>query len=60
MHPMKYVGLLMGYIEQEYDNVPDYVEPEMDDHFRECWERLEPIPNAAGLFYEKFLRAKAL
>lgn len=57
---MKYVGLLMGYIEQEYDNVPDYVEPEMDDHFRECWERLEPIPNAAGLFYEKFLRVKAL
>lgn len=59
MHPMTYVGLLMGYLEQEYDNLPDYVSEEMDDHFRECWERGENIPNAAGLFYEKFLRVEA-
>lgn len=59
MHPMKYVSLLMNYIEQEYDNIPDYVTPEMDEHFRECYEREEPIPNAAGLFYEAFLKAEA-
>ena len=44
---MRYVSLLMNYIEQEYDNIPDYVTPEMDEHFRECYEREEPIPNAA-------------
>lgn len=59
MHPMRYVSLLMSYIEQEYDNIPDYVTPDMEEHFRECWEREEPIPNAAGLFYETFLRAEA-
>ena len=32
---------------------------EMDEHFRECYEREEPIPNAAGLFYETFLKAEA-
>lgn len=58
MNPMKYVSLLMNYIEQEYDNIPDYVTPEMDEHFRECYQREESIPNAAGLFYETFLRAK--
>lgn len=58
MHPMKYVGILMNYIEQEYDNTPDCVSPEMDDHFRECWENQENIPNAAGLFYEKFLKVQ--
>jgi hypothetical protein len=31
----------------------------MEEHFRECWGRDEPIPNAAGLFYETFLRASA-
>lgn len=59
MHPMKYISLLMNYIEQEYDNIPEHVTPEMEEHFRDCWEREEPIPNAAGLFYETFLRAKA-
>lgn len=58
MHPMKYVSLLMNYIEQEYDNIPDYVTPEMEECFRECFEREELIPNAAGLFYETFLRVK--
>lgn len=56
---MKYVSLLMNYIEQEYDNIPEHVTQEMEDHFRECWERGESIPNAAGLFYESFLRANA-
>lgn len=58
MNPMKYISLLMNYIEQEYDNIPDYVTPEMDEYFRECLEKEELIPNAAGLFYETFLRAK--
>lgn len=59
MHPMKYVSLLMKYIEEEYDNIPEYLTPEMDEHFLACYAREEPIPNAAGLFYENFLRAKA-
>jgi len=59
MTPMKYVSLLMNYIEQEYDNIPENVTDEMDDCFRECWEHEELIPNAAGIFYETFLRAKA-
>lgn len=59
MHPMKYVSLLMKYIQQEYDNTPEEFTSEMDEHFRACYERKEPIPNAAGLFYENFLRAKA-
>jgi hypothetical protein len=60
MHPMKYIKLLMYYIEQEYDNIPEYLTPEMDEHFRECYERQESIPNAAGMFYEAFLRDKVL
>lgn len=59
MHPMKYISILMGYIEQEYDNIPEVVTPEMDDYFRACLERMEPIPNAAGMFYETFLKASA-
>jgi len=55
MHPMKYVSLLMGYIEQEYDNVPEHVTPEMDAFFRDSYERQELIPNAAGLFHETFM-----
>jgi hypothetical protein len=49
----------MEYIEQEYDNIPEFVTPEMEDYFRECFERKELIPNAAGVFYETFLKAKA-
>lgn len=60
MFLMKYISILMGYIEQEYDNIPDFVTPEMEEHFRTCAEREELIPNAAGMFYETFLRAKAL
>lgn len=56
---MKYVSLLMNYIEQEYDNIPDYVSTEMEEYFRVCAETGELIPNAAGMFYELFLRAKA-
>lgn len=55
---MKYVSLLMGYIEQEYDNIPDSVTDEMDEYFLECANRGELIPNAAGMFHEIFLRAK--
>ena len=55
---MKYISLLMGYIEQEYDNIPDGVTDEMDEYFLECANRGELIPNAAGMFHEIFLRAK--
>jgi hypothetical protein len=55
---MRYVGLLMGYIESEYDNVPDFVTPEMDEYFLECANRGELIPNAAGMFHETFMRAR--
>ena len=59
MHPMKYISLLMNYIEQEYDNIPESVTPEMDEYFLECVNRGELIPNAAGMFYDIFLRVKA-
>ena len=58
MHPMKYVSLLMNYIEQEYDNIPESVTPEMDDYFLECTNRGELIPNAAGMFHELFMKVK--
>ena len=59
MEFMKYVSLLMNYIEQEYDNIPEIVTPDMDEYFRVCAEAGELIPNAAGIFYETFLRANA-
>lgn len=59
MTPMKYIALLMNYIEQEYDNIPESVTPEMEEYFLECYQREELIPNAAGMFYETFLRANA-
>lgn len=55
---MKYVSLLMNYIEQEYDNIPEIVTPEMDEYFLECANTGELIPNAAGMFHEIFLRAR--
>lgn len=56
---MNYVSLLMNYIEQEYDNIPDSVTPDMEEYFCACAEAGELIPNAAGMFYETFLRANA-
>jgi hypothetical protein len=58
MHPMKYISLLMNYIEQEYDNIPESVTPEIEDYFLECANRGELIPNAAGMFHELFMKAK--
>lgn len=55
----KYISRLMNYIEQEYDNIPDDLTPEMDEYFLSCLENKDAIPNAAGMFYETFLRAKA-
>jgi hypothetical protein len=48
----------MQYIEMEYDNIPASVTPEMEEFFHECFESDPPVcyPNAAGLFYETFLR----
>lgn len=53
-----YVGSLMCYIEAEYDNIPKKVTPEMEQFFNECFDQDPPMcyPNAAGLFYEMFLR----
>lgn len=54
-----YIRRLMGYIELEYDNIPEDVTAPMAEHFNECFDEGMNIPNAAGLFYEKFLRASA-
>lgn len=53
-----YVCGLMNYIEMEYDNIPDNVSEEMHEYFMECFNDGEPVcyPNAAGVFYERFLR----
>lgn len=58
MHPMMYVSLLMNYLQEEYDNIPTSFTLEMDEFFRGCFEKNESIPNAAGMFYETFLRSK--
>lgn len=54
-----YIATLMSYIEMEYDNIPSEVTPEMDRFFNDCFDRRSCYPNAAGLFYDNFLRAKA-
>jgi hypothetical protein len=48
----------MTYIELEYDNIPEHVTPEMEAFFEECFSPGSPtcLPNAAGLFYERFLK----
>lgn len=53
-----YVSSLMSYIELEYDHIPEVVTPEMEEFFHDCFDRDPPMcyPNAAGLFYETFLR----
>jgi len=54
-----YICALMNYIEAEYDNIPPYVTQEMEDYFMECFADGVPVclPNAAGEFYERFLRS---
>lgn len=53
-----YVCALMTYIELEYENIPEFVTPEMEAFFEECFGAGEPtcLPNAAGMFYERFLK----
>lgn len=53
-----YIASLMNYIEMEYENVPDVVSPEMEQYFYDCFDQEPPTcyPNAAGVFYETFLR----
>lgn len=58
MHPMKWLGLVMSYIDAEYDNIPEALTSEMEEYFREAYNRQELIPNAAGGFAEIFLKAK--
>jgi len=53
-----YIGALMTYIELEYDNIPETVSDEMCGFFEECFEQDPPLclPNAAGAFWERFLK----
>jgi hypothetical protein len=48
----------MTYIELEYDNIPEFVTPEMEAFFEECFAEGSPVclPNAAGDFYQRFLK----
>ena len=53
-----YIGALMNYISMEYDNLPTEVTDEMESYFVECFEQ-DPVvcfPNAAGEFYERFMK----
>lgn len=53
-----YVHALMSYIEMEYDNIPPEVTEEMAHYFVECFNQEPPVclPNAAGIFWERFLK----
>lgn len=53
-----YICALMTYIELEYDNIPEQVTEDMEAFFEECFSEGHPIclPNAAGEFYERFLK----
>lgn len=50
-----YIGALMTYIQLEYDNIPSEVTDEMESYFLECFEHGICLPNAAGVFRERFL-----
>ena len=54
-----YISILMNYIEMEYDNIPSQVTDEMYAYFMECFNEGRPacLPNAAGGFWERFLRS---
>lgn len=54
-----YVGSLMAYIGMEYDNIPHEVTGEMEFYFIECFNdgKVVCLPNAAGAFYERFLKS---
>lgn len=51
-----YVGALMTYIQMEYDNLPQQITPEMEEYFVSCFNYEICLPNAAGGFWEKFLK----
>ena len=53
-----YIAMLMTYIELEYDNIPEVVTDEMEEYFEECFGDGFPVclPNAAGVFWERFLK----
>lgn len=57
-----YIGSLMTYIEMEYENIPTEVTDEMEAYFLECFNDGKPVclPNAAGGFWEKFLRTSEI
>ncbi len=51
----EYIKLLLCYIEQEYENIPETVTKEMDLFLKRCAIKRELIPNAAGRFSKKFI-----
>lgn len=51
-----YIHVLMAYIACEWDGVPDEVSPAHAIFLNKCCDNATPIPNAAGLFAEKFLK----
>lgn len=57
-----YVSGLMNYIEMEYDNIPEMVSPDMQEYFLECFNDGQAVcfPNAAGVFWERFLRSSSI
>jgi hypothetical protein len=56
---VSYIHSLMFYIEQEYDNIPDRVTPDMAIFFNQCFDQRKCLPNASGEFADIFLKATA-
>jgi hypothetical protein len=54
-----YISALMFYIEQEYEDIPEMVTPEMDEYFLKCFDEMTCFPNAAGVFVDNFIKSKA-
>lgn len=56
---VNYIHCLMRYIELEYDNIPDSVTEDMAFFFNACFENRMCLPNAAGEFANRFLKASS-
>ncbi len=53
---INYIHRLMAYIAHEWDNIPEEMTPGFAIFFNQCCDEGLLIPNAAGLFVEKFLK----
>lgn len=51
-----YIRRLMSYIADEWDNIPEEMTPSFAIFFNRCCEDGISIPNAAGIFIEKFIK----